>query len=184
MPLFTSAKEKRLWVYALIVLITIFSTLIIGRPLLELLSNQDIQAVFFVLGMVLIGTTILAYGIRTKPSKAEIAVWLGFAGVYLMVFLRLGLPERSHLMEYSVLAIFIHMALMERVGHRKKVLIMGILAFLITVLLGLIDKAIQLFLPGRVFDPLDIVFNSFVAFMAIASSMVLQWLRKKIKKYN
>ncbi len=58
MPIFTSSREKRLWFWVLVVLVAIFSTLFIGQPLIQLFSNQDIQAVFFVLGMVLVAATI------------------------------------------------------------------------------------------------------------------------------
>lgn len=182
MPLFTSAREKRLWLYAMIVLLTIISTLIFGQPLVKLFASQDVRAVIFLLVMAIIGTTILIHGLKTLPSRTEVTIWLGLAAVYIMFFLRLGMPERSHLMEYSVLAIFIHMALIERIGQESKVLKPALLAFTATFMIGLLDECIQIFLPDRVFDPNDIVFNGFSGLLAIGSRMVLQWIRKKTRK--
>ncbi len=182
MSFFTSSKEKQLWLYALVVLLTIVSTLFIGHPLLASLASQDVQAVFFLLGMLLVGATILVHGLKIRPSKTELVIWLGLAAVYLLFFLRLGLPERSHLIEYSVLAIFIHKALTERTKQQPLPLKPAIFAFLITVLVGVVDESIQLLLPNRVFDPIDIQFNSLVIFMAIGSSFLLEWVRKKMRK--
>jgi VanZ family protein len=182
MPLFTSAREKRLWLYALIVLLTIISTLIFGQPLVRLFANQDVRAAIFLLVIAIIGTTILIHGLKTRPSRAEVTIWLGLAAVYIMFFLRLGMPERSHMMEYSVFAIFIHMALIERIGQESKILKPALLAIAATFIIGLLDECAQIFLPNRVFDPNDMAFNGFSGLLAIGSRMVLQWIRKKTRK--
>jgi VanZ family protein len=182
MSLFTSSWEKRLWLYALIVLATIVSTLIFGQPLVEVFASQDLRATIFLLVMALVGTTIVIHSIKTRPSRAEITIWLGLSAVYIMFFLRLGMPERSHLMEYSVLAIFIHMALIERASQEGKILMPALLALAATFIIGLLDECVQIFLPDRVFDPNDIAFNGFSGLMAIGSRMVLQWIRKKTRK--
>ena len=182
MPLFTSPREKRLWFYAILVLIAILSTLVFGQPLVRILDNQDIQAAIFMIGMALIGATVLLYGLNTQPSKTEITIWLGLTAVYLLFFLRLGLAERSHLIEYSVLAIFIHRALIERAGQKNQVLKTALFAFVFTFLIGVIDESIQIFLPSRIFDPLDILFNGLASFMAIGSSVAIRSVRKNISK--
>lgn len=181
MHLFTSSREKRLWFYTLIVLAAILSTLFIGRPVISILSDQNVQAVIFVIVMLLIGVTMVMHGLKLKPGKIEIAIWIGFASVYIMLFLRLGLAERSHLMEYSVLAIFMHMALLEREYKKEKSLKPALLAFLLTLLIGVLDECIQIFLPGRVFDPNDMLFNGIAAFMAIGVRVALQFIRKKMR---
>jgi len=58
----------------------------------------------------------------------------------------------------------------------------GLIAFAITVAIGILDECIQIFLPSRVFDPLDMLFNSLAALMAIGGSMALHWARKKFRK--
>lgn len=181
MSLFTSSREKRLWLYAFIVLIPIILTLIFSGTLVGILGNQDVQVGIFWLSLILIGTTIIIHGFNTQPSKTEIAIWVGLIAVYLLFFLRLGRPEhRSHLMEYSVLAICIHRAIIERFKQENQILKPAILAFVLTLTIGMLDECIQIFLPSRVFDPIDMLFNGLAAFMTIGTSISLQWVRKKI----
>ena len=181
MPLFTSTREKHLWFWVFVVFVAIFSTLFLGQPLAELFSSQDVRAVIFLIVMFFVGATILVHAIKTKPTKIELTIILGIAAVYTMFVLRLGMPERSHLMEYSVLAIFIHMALLEREHTKKNSMNPALLAFLITLIIGVLDECIQIFLPGRVFDPNDMLFNGLAAFMAIGVRLVLQFIRNKMR---
>lgn len=178
--LFTSRREKQLWAWSAVVLAGIFSTLFIGTPLATQLRDQNVQAVFFVVGMVLVAAAVLAYGVKKRPSKLELSMLIGIVAVYFMLILRLGIPERSHLIEYSVLAICIHAALIERQRHRSSKIPTAILAFTIAFLLGVLDEAIQYFLPSRVFDVEDIVFNGMAVVMAIVSSALLMWVRKRV----
>ena len=180
--LFTSSREKRLWLWTGVVIIVIYSTLFIGQPLLELLSSQDLRAAFFLLGMFLVGVAILLHGWRAKPDKFQIALITGLLAVYVMFFLRLGMPERSHLIEYSVLAIFVHQALIERLDDEKGVWITEQMATVLAFLVGVLDESVQLFIPDRVFDPVDILFNGMVITMAIGSALLLQWIRKRTSK--
>ena len=166
MPLFTSHLEKRLWFCVITVLIAIFSMLFIGQPLINLLSNQDIQAIFFLLGMLLVAIIILMHGLKTTTSRTEIIIIVGILAVFVMFFLRLGLTERSHLIEYSVLAIFTHKALLERQKNSRHVPMPALLAFMTTFLIGVLDEAIQIILPNRIFDVEDIIFNGMAAAMA------------------
>lgn len=120
MSLFTSPKEKKLWLYVLIILVAILSTLVFGQPLQKIFQDQNVQAVIFLSGMILTAITIVVHSLKSQSSKKEIAVWIGIAAVYLMLFLRLGLSERTHLIEYSVLAIFVFSAFSERFRDQKK----------------------------------------------------------------
>lgn len=149
---------------------------------MELLANQDIRAAIFLLVMLLVAAAIIAHGLKTRPSRIEITLWLGIAAVYIMFFLRLGMPERSHLMEYSVLAIFINKALQERVSQGKHVPKPALLAFVATFAIGVLDECMQIFLPNRVFDMNDILFNGLAGLMAIGSALVLTWLHQRIKR--
>lgn len=182
MPLFKSSLERRYWLFATLVLIAILSTLTLGRPLQLLLLDQGIQAGIFMLGMFLTVVVIVMHGLKVQPSKTELIIWIGLIAVYLMLFLRLGLPERSHLMEYSVLTIFIHKALIERFQDKSQLYKPALMAFIITCLIGIFDESIQYFLPDRVFDWEDIVFNCIAVFMAIGGSLILQWAQRKFSK--
>jgi hypothetical protein len=135
------------------------------------------------LGIFLVGATVVAHGLKMRPRKIELAVWLGITAVYLFVLLRMALPEeRSHVIEYGVLAVFIHEALRERKSHGGRVPYPALLAILATAVFGVIDECIQIFLPTRVFDPVDMLFNAFAGFLAIGSSSILTWVRKQIRK--
>jgi hypothetical protein len=179
MPLFTSRREKHIWFWTFTVLVAIFSTLFVGQPFANVLADQNVQAIFFVLGMLLVGAAMVMHGLRNQPGKFEIAILLGIVAVYTMFFLRLGITERSHLIEYSVLAIFIHQALLERVSQGVQIHLPALIAWVATVLIGIIDECIQIFLPNRVFDPIDILFNGMAATMAIGCNLVLTWVRKR-----
>ncbi len=179
MSFFTSYREKRLWFYTLLVLVAIIATLIFGGGLGPTM-DQELQGALFFYTMIAIAITVLLHGLITRPKKAEITVWLGLSAVYVMLYLRLGFAERSHLFEYSVLAIFIHKALIERALQGKKIANPGLLAFLAAFAIGALDEFIQLFLPSRVFYIIDILFNGFAAFMAIGASSAIRWVRKNI----
>ena len=179
---FTSKREKNLWICTLIILIGIFLSLIIGRPFLDLFRNQELQAAVFLLGMVITGTCIVLYGIVSKPKVVELILIFGIVTVYILLFLRLGLPERSHLIEYSTLSLTIHQALLERQKQGKKIPYVHISALILTCSVGLIDEIIQIFLPKRVFDLYDIIFNCLAALLAIGFSIILQTLKRKLKK--
>ena len=109
----------------------------------------------------------------------EIAVVLGITVAYLLVFFRMASPvERSHLIEYGVVAVFIYAALTERASQGRRVPVPPLLAILATAVLGLLDECIQVFLPSRVFDPQDILFNLLAGTMAVAASVALAWARR------
>ena len=56
------------------------------------------------------------------------------------------------------------------------------IAALLTAALGVIDEGIQWFLPTRVFDPQDIVFNLLAGTMAIGAVMALSWARRRASR--
>jgi len=179
MPLFTSPREKRLWIYTFLVLAAIFSTLIWGGRL-ALTMDQGLKNLLFLYTMIALAVTIILHGLITRPAKVEITIWLGLSAVYLLLYSRLSFAERGHLFEYSVLTIFIHKALMERAFQGRKITRPALSAFLIAFGIGVLDEFIQIFIPSRVFDIIDILFNGFVAFAAIATSSAIRWVRKII----
>ena len=184
MPFFSSLREKRLWLCTLLVIVGIYSSLFLGKPMLDTFGDQNMQAAIFMLGMLLTAATVIVHGFRIKPGSMELTIWMGMVAVYLMFFLRLGLPERSHLMEYGVLAVFSHLALMERARRGNAILIPALVAFAFTFIIGILDECIQIFLPERVFDPTDILFNGLAASIAIATIVLLRWVRKRFGKVN
>ena len=143
MPLFSSDRERRLWGWTLLVVVGIYSTLGLATTLADVLLDQGLAAVAFVVSMLLVGATILTQGLKTRPGGVEIGVALGIAVVYFMVFLRMAIPERSHLIEYGVVAVFMYEALSERASQGRRVPVPALLAVLTTSLLGVLDECIQ-----------------------------------------
>lgn len=176
--MFVSKRERRLWGWTLVIVVGIYSTLGLAAQLASTVGDSPLFVVAFVVGMLLVGATVLTEGLKTRPGGIEIGVVLGIVAVYLMVFLRMALPERSHLIEYGVVAVFVYEALTERVNHGRRVRAPALLAVLITSLLGVLDESIQAILPSRVFDPQDILFNVLAAVMAVGASVVLGWARR------
>ena len=181
MSVFTSSREKRLWFYTFLVLVTIITSLIFGVGLVPTI-DQFLKDILFFYTMLALAITVVLHGLITRPRKEEITIWLGLSVVFLWLYSRLSFAERGHLFEYSILAIFIHKALIERTIQGIKIRYPALSALLIAFAIGVLDEFIQLFIPSRVFDPLDILFNGFVAFMAIGGSSVIRWVQKTISK--
>lgn len=176
---FASQRERRLWTWTFVVVAGIYSTLGLAATLADFMYNQGLSAIVFVTCMLLIGLTILTQGLKTRPGGVEIGVGLGITVVYVLVFFRCTMPERSHLMEYGVVAVFIHEALMERKSHGRHVRVPALLAVLATSLVGTIDEVIQIVLPSRVFDWNDVLFNVLAGVMAVMAMMILGWARSR-----
>lgn len=81
-------------------------------------------------------------------------------------------------MEYGVLAVFVYEALTERASQGRRVPVPALLAALATSLLGVLDECILAFLPSRVFEPIDILFNVLAAVMAVFAMVALGWARQ------
>lgn len=182
MPRFSSARERRLWIWTLALVVAIYSTLGLASMLAEMLYNQGLSAVAFLTAMFLVGLTVLTQGLKTRPAGVEIGVGLGIAVVYLMVFFRMTIPERSHLIEYGVVAVFIYEALTERKSHGRSVPVPALLAILGSSLVGAIDEFIQAVLPSRVFEWTDILFNFLASLMAVIAMVVLGWARRLTRR--
>jgi VanZ family protein len=107
-------------------------------------------------------------------------VLLGIGAVYALVFVRMELPEeRTHILEYGLVALFVFEALRERSRNLGKPRAVGVMAVVIAASFGAIDEALQAALPNRVFDLRDIAFNTLAAAMAVAARTSLGWARSK-----
>lgn len=176
---FASARERYLWLWAAVVVLTIYGTLALRRTLVEFLREEALLGLGFVCGMVLIGVGVLLLALRVRPRGIEIGVAISVMAVYLMVMLRMAIPEeRSHLIEYSVVAALIYAALTERASQGRHVPVPALLAVLITTLVGTVDEGIQWLLPNRYFNLYDILFNLLAAVMAVTASVMMGWARR------
>ncbi len=165
--------------WTLAVFVGIYSTLGLTATLAERVSDEDLFVQAFIIAFFLMCAAVLTHGLKARLRGIEVGVGLGVAAVYLMVFARMGIAERTHLFEYMVLALFIHEALKERAKHGRHVPGTARFAFAATVLIGTLDECIQAFLPNHIFDIVDIGFNALAAFMSILASVVLGWVRKR-----
>ena len=174
MSVFTSKREQRLWFWVLIVMVAIYSTLGPAQTLVAALRERNLLRASFALLVFLIAAAVVAQWAKKRPSWPEIGVALGVALAYWMVFLRMDNPaERTHLIEYGVVAALIHQALLERVRNDRPVPVPATLTVAITALLGLLDEGIQAVLPSRFFDWNDVFFNAFAGFMVIVARLAL-----------
>lgn len=179
MQLFTSKRERNLWLWVVAVVVAIFSTLGLAQTLAGILQDRELLDGTFLIGLFLVLATIVAMALKSRPRGIEIGVILGIAAVYLLVFLRMAVPaERSHLIEYGVLAVFVYQALLERRSQGRRVPVPALVALLVTAFLGLLDESIQALLPNRHYEIVDVGFNALAALMAIGASVALVWVRR------
>lgn len=182
---FSSDRERRLWVWALAVVVAIYATADLARMLADALRDSGLleqTATMFSAGMLLIGVMILVQGLRERSRGVEVGFALGVVAIAVIGFARgIAAAERSHLIEYSVLSLIIHEALVERKGQGRSVPVPALLAIAGTTLLGVLDECIQFFLPERTFDLFDIAFDLIASVIAVGSSTSLRWLRRLIE---
>ncbi len=181
MSLFTSRREKWLWIWILAVVFAIYSTLGLAGTLAESLRNRGLLDAFFVFSALLVLVIILIQGLRPQPHGIGVVVVLSIAVAYFMVFVRMGIPieERTHLIEYGVVAVLVHEALKERASQGRHVPVSALVALVVTILLGWLDEGIQAILPNRVYDIRDVGFNALAGLMAIVASVTLTWARRR-----
>ncbi len=178
--IFSSKRERRLWLALLIVLGAIYATLGQAPAVVAAIGEQILNSVGanLVFAIIVILVVVPVFFIDKRLSRAEIAVGFGILTVYLLAWLRLGSwEERTHLFEYALVAALAHEALLERRDNGRPVPAPALLALIISISLGWLDEGIQSMLPNRVFDLIDVAFNSIAATMIIGARWVVARLR-------
>ena len=178
---FTSRREKKLWFLFALILGTLISTLVLVEPFAKLLPRQEVQAALFLAGMALTALCIFLYGLSSKNIQVEFALYIGIFMVFMLLFLRLGAAERSHLIEYSALGLVIHQIMVERDRQGRKISYLNGKAILAGITIGLVDECVQLLIPYRHFDVNDILFNGLAILGTIGTINLLSVLRKKFQ---
>ena len=174
MSLFTSARERRLWLWAIAVMVAIYSTLGPARVVVDVLRERNLLRLAFLVVVLAVLVAIVIPWVKRRPGWREIGVALGVGLAYGMTFLRIENPaERTHLLEYGVVAALIHQALLERRRNGHAVPIPAALTVGATALLGLLDELIQALLPSRVFDWWDVLFNALAGFMVVVARLAM-----------
>ena len=181
MSLFTSSRERRLWLWTLATLVAIYSTLGVARVAVEFLRERNLLRVTVAVLLLMVAVTIAVGLVRRRPGRREVAVALGFAFVSGLALVRMDRPEeRTHLMEYGLVAGLIYVALEERRENGGRV--PGgswLLAVLGTAVLGWLDEGIQALLPSRVYDLRDVAFNAFAGLLAPSALVLLERARER-----
>ena len=157
----------------------IYSTLGLAGAWAEELRRRDLLSIAFTLAFLLVVASVLGSAMRRRPGGREAWVSIGILAVYGMVVVRMGLPERTHLFEYGLLAVLLHQALTERRANGGHVGAPALLAIAATAALGWIDEGIQALLPDRVYDLRDVGTNALAALMAVTASSVVAWARRR-----
>lgn len=176
--LFTSYRERWLWVWAGVVLAGIFASIFLVNTLVSVMRNEALAGTLFSAGMILIVVMIVVLSLKARPGGLEIGVGIGILAVYTIIFARMTVPStRSHIIEYSVLAAIIYAALRERVENGRHVPYPAVLTIGISTGIGIIDEIIHALMPSRVFDLFDIFFDWLASVMAVTASAALIWAR-------
>lgn len=177
----TSDRERRLWLWALAVVVAVYSTIGLAGTLVSVLGESGLLEPAFALGFLLVIAAIVGSALKRRPVGRERWVWLGLVAVYGMVIVRMGvsLAERTHLFEYGLLAVLVHQALLERRRNGTRVPVPALFAVLTTSLVGVLDEGIQGLIPNRVFDLRDVGINALAGVMAVAASVAIAWARRR-----
>lgn len=175
MNLFTSDRERRLWLWTMVVLAAIYSSLGFAAPLVRALRERNLLHIAFAVLVITLVAVLIVRWIRKRPKWSEFGIAIGVGLAYWMAFIRIENPaERTHLLEYGIVAALIHMALLERTKNGRPVPNPAALTVVATTLLGLLDECIQALIPGRVFDWRDVGFNAFAGFIVTAARLAQQ----------
>lgn len=177
---FTSKRERKLWIWATIVLIFIYSTLIFGGQLIDFMVERRVleQSTFFL--FLLLVLAFIVSGWKIIDRRLEYWIYAGVIAVLGMALLRMGLTvaERSHMFEYGLFSILIYEALIERKRNGVPIKIPMLTSILVAGTIGLIDECVQYFIPYRVFDFIDIGFNYLASAFGVFTSVGIGKLQR------
>ena len=181
---FTSKKERKLWVLAFMVFITIYATLFLGGQLIDLMVDRRIieQGTFYL--FLLLVLAFIVSGWKSSGERSGLWIYAGMLAVCGMALFRMDITtsERSHLFEYGLFSILVYEALIERQRNGEIVRNPVLISIFIAGTIGLIDECIQIFVPYRVFDFADIGFNYLASVFGVFISIGVGWLKRLFMK--
>jgi VanZ family protein len=177
---FTSERERKLWIWSLVVFCAIYATLFLGGQLIDfMVEHRIIEQSTFYLFLVLILAFIVS-GWKSSSKRLDYWIYAGVISVYGMALLRMDITtsERSHMFEYGLLSILIYEALIERKLNGINIKIPVLTSILGTGTIGLLDECIQYFISYRVFDIVDIGFNYLASAFGVLTSIGVNKLKR------
>lgn len=178
---FTSARERNWWFAAAAILLAIFTSIGWAPVAASWLRDSNLLVPAFVAGLLLVVAAIVAAGLRARLRGIELAALAGLLAAWLLVLVRIELvEERSHLVEYGLLALFAYEALAERARQTGTPRAAWLVAIILAGLAGAIDEYAQAFVPSRVFDWRDIGFNLGAAIFAVGGRKALAALSARL----
>ncbi len=178
--MFSSSRERRYWLCAVAAIVAIYSTLGFTPLASAFLRDAQLLTPAFVAALLMIVAAVIAAGIRVRLLEIEVAVLLGIGAAYLLLFVRMEIPEeRTHIVEYGVVALFLFEALAERFRNLGRPHHAAILAIATTAAVGTLDEIIQWTIPQRTFDLRDMAFNAIAATMAVGARVTFDWAQRR-----
>lgn len=172
--LFVSPRERRLWLATGAVVVAIWTSLGFAGGLAERLASSGLLESAFALGFLVVIAVVLGHALSTRATARRLWATVGVVAAYAMVFVRLGVVERTHLFEYGLVAVLVQAALLERRVGGAGVRWPGLTAVVVAAGLGWVDEGIQALLPNRVYDLRDVGFNALAAAMAVGATALLR----------
>ncbi len=162
----------------LAIVMAIYATLGFTPAISGVLRENGLLELAFAAGAGLVALVVVIHGL--KSNGAGVVFLLSVLAVYLLVLVRIESPEeRTHIVEYGVLAILLFEAFAERAKNDRYALTPSFSAIILASAIGVADELIQAWLPNRVFDLRDIAFNILASALAVLSSMTLAWMRDR-----
>jgi hypothetical protein len=167
----------------LLVLIALFGSVGSAPKLFKVLEDSPLIDSAVWLAFFSLVAAVAWQALIKRPTLHQIWIFLSVLGVFTFAWVRFQFPaERSHLFEYSVVALMIYEALLERQNNGRLARNPALLALGLASGLGLLDETTQLFVPERYFDWRDVLFNTGAAVGAITASWSMDWVRQRRAK--
>lgn len=173
---FRHPLERNLWLCAVAVQLGIWATLPLAGKLATWLDGWFPLEMAFLAAFLLLMAAVVWGALRRSARWRDLWIVAALVAVATLLATRTGIPlaERSHLIEYGLVAVLIYHALLARRAAGGAVRGAAAIAVTSTAALGAVDEAIQAALPNRVFDPRDLLFNALAACMTVGITVVLR----------
>lgn len=176
-----NTPRVRAWLLVAALYGAVLSTLGIAPDLSRTLTDRGLLDAVFGLAVLVVVVVLVAAGAGRRAGWVGLALTLGTVSVAALLVVRAAIPaaERTHLVEYAVLAVAVLAALEAGEGRRDASWRHLAGAAVITTMLGVIDEGVQAVIPNRVMDPVDMLFNAFAAVGAMAVVGLLRALPRR-----